>query len=307
MNSPSPLDSSNAQSPHGPASRSSRKTAVIGALVGMTALAGTLVGVGAIASAQDDPAETTTTAPASAESDATDTEFFDADFEAYDACMAEQLGDLWIEPEIVFDDVFEDIPWDPADEQQFVDAEEACSDLLPDEIKAQIEAWRPYEECVDAQIGDLPDPWANGEEPSEADWEAHDAAWDAADDACSNLLPEGVQAEMAAWEAFDECLGDAGVFDEGTSGLSAVHIETGDGFQIAEFGDTEGSVTITGTDGNLSVTSTGGVTLLDEDALDAQWGAFDEAHEACEDLLPEDLDGGFGLGSIEVFDGEFED
>ena len=71
-----------------------------------------------------------------------------------------------------------------------------------------------------------------------------------------------------------------------------MHIETGDGFSIAQFGDTEGSVTISGTAGNLDVVTTGGVTVLDEADLDAQWDAFDEAHAACEELLPEDLRAG---------------
>lgn len=273
-----------------PAAPSSKRSALIGAVLGMTALAGTIVGVGTIAGAQDEPEPDSTVIPA-AESDEADGDdeshesslLFDAEFEAFEQCMTEQLGDLWGEPDI---DVEGEIPFDEADEDKFVAAEEACNELLPEEIKAEMEAWRPYEECIDTQIGEIDDPWVDGEEPSEADWEAHDAAWQAADDACRNLLPEDVQAEMAAWDAFDDCLREAGVFDDEFSG-SAVHIETGDGFQVAEFGDLEGTVTITGTDGNLTVTASGGATILDEDALDAEWKAFDEAHVACEDALPD--------------------
>jgi len=317
-----------------PAAPASKRSAFVGAILGMTALAGTIVGVSSIAGAQDDPAPESTIEPV-AESDSdegtdsddehegTSAQFdVDIDFEAFEACMTDRLGDLWTEPEIFFD---EDLPFDeesveiaefesfsPADEQRFTDAEAACEELLPEDVKAEIEAWRPYEECIDGQIGDLDDPWAEGDEPSEADWEAHDAAWEAADDACRDLLPAEAQAEMAAWDAFDDCLRDAGVFDEGFEGSSAVHIETGDGFQIAEFGDTSGSVTITGTDGDLTVTATGGVALLDEATLDAQWEAFDAAHVACEDALPDDLEDSFGFGEFEVemfedFDEEYEE
>lgn len=255
MTLPSTPDSSDAGpdgalSRHDRPGRASGKSALAGALVGMTALAGTLVGVGAIASAQDDPAPATPPAEiGEANAADTPTDESTADWEAFETCMAGQLGDLWAEPEILFDEgdmiegeFVEAVPWEPADEQKFVEAEEQCNDLLP----------------------------------------------------------EDVQAEMEAWDAFDECLNDAGVFDEGDIVASSVHIETGDGFQVAEFGEIEGSVTVSGTDGNLTVTATGGVTLLDENTLDAEWAAFDEAHQACESLLP---DVAFGLPDL-AFDDE---
>lgn len=329
---------------------SSRRSALVGAVLGMTALAGTIVGVGAIAGAQDDPAETEPAAetrePAAADGEdadhGADSLLSDADFAAFEECMADQLGDLWISPEIddvefdeddimdfaegeggelFFEGDVDDFPeptaeeiaqWE-AEEQQFIAAEEACHDLLPDEVKAEIEAWRPYEECVDGQVGDLADPWVDGNEPTEADWEAFDAAWQAADEACRDLLPADVQAELAAWDAFDQCLQDAGVFDDRAFDDSAfddsafdgdVHIETGDGFSIAQFGDVEGSVTVSGTAGNLEIVTSGGVTVLDEADLDAQWEAFDAAHQACEDQLPEDLKDDVFFED-EFFEGEF--
>lgn len=326
----------------------SKRSALLGAVLGMTALAGTIVGVGAIAGAQDDPTDTIEPAAAEPiEADGGDEgvaiALSDGDFAAFDECMAEQLGDLWMTPEILeleeldldADDVMffaegdegemvfdgdvengefaeptpEEIAAWEAEEAQFVAAEEACNDLLPEEVKAEIAAWQPYEECIDGQIGSIEDPWLSIEEPTAADFDAHDAALQAADEACRDLLPADVQQEMAAWDAFDQCLSDAGLFDEDGFAMSAVHIETGDGFQIAEFGDVEGSVTISGTAGNLEVVSSGGVTVLDEAALDAQWEALDAeweaAHQACEDQLPEDLlDGMFFDDGFEIEEGE---
>jgi hypothetical protein len=295
----------------------SKRSALLGAVLGMTALAGTIVGVGAIASAQDEPIPESSAEPVADDGDGATSMLFDADFEAFEACMAEQLGDLWLEPEVMFgelDDLeldevellpFEEVPFDEFDEQAFVDAEQACNDLLPEEVKAEIEAWRPYEECIDGRLGDLPDPWEEGDtEPDEAAWESFDAAWEAADAACRDLLPAEAQAEMAAWDAFDECLTDAGVFDDEFDVASTVHIETGDGFQVVEFGAVDGSVTISGTDGDLTVVASGGATVIDEDALDARWAEFDEAHAACEELLPEDAFGEFEVFEGEMFDGE---
>jgi hypothetical protein len=162
---------------------------------------------------------------------------------------------------------------------------------LPDDVLADIEAWRPYEECVDEQVGDLGEPVINAEHPAEADWEAYDAAWQAADEACRELLPDDVQAEMAAWDAFDECINDAAPFGGEFAVGATVQIETPDGFQMVEFGDIEGSVTITGTADGVTVTSTGGVAVLDESTLDAEWEAFDAAQAECEQLLPEDAFG----------------
>ena len=293
---PEPVEVTATPTPAAAPETSSKRTAFIGAMVGMAALAGTIVGVGAIANAQDDTEPTAAVESAAADDtdegedrdlDADTSDLFDPDFVAFEECMAEQLGDLWIEPEFMADEL-------PKDEQKFIDADAVCSEFLPEDVKAEIEAWRPYEECVDNQVGDLDDTWVNGSEPSDADWEAYDAAREAADQACRDLLPADVQAEMAVWDEFDQCLNDAGVGDDEAFGLSSIHIETGDGFQVAEFGDENGSVTISGTAGNLSVTSDGGVTILDEAAMDAQWEEIDAAHEACEQLLPEEFQMEFG-------------
>ncbi len=204
-----------------------RRSVMLGAVLGAVALAGTIVGVSTVAGAQDEPTETE-----SAEA---------AESEGHDFA-----GDIF------FDD----------------------------------EEWEAFDQCIDEQLGDFEESDFTTE-PTDEEWAAIEAAWDAADAACSDLLPEEAKAEMEAWEAFDDCLADAGVLDEDFGAM--VHIESGDGFQVAQFGDATGSVTITGDANGVSVTTDGGVTLLDEAALDAEWEAIDAAHSACEEFLPEDL------------------
>lgn len=247
---PEPVDLASTPMPApapAPAPRASSRSAFIGALVGMAALAATVVGVSAVAGARggDEPAavsapstdEGTTDGPMVV-TDLDDSGFHDPAFDAFDACLADELGDAWTESP--------GVPGPRIDESAFADAEAGCSEFLPDEVLA----------------------------------------------------------DMEMWEAFDDCLREQGVADDVPIGFSSVHIETVDGFQIAEFGDTEGSITISGTEGALTVESTGGVTILDESALEAQWEALDAAHQACEQLLPEDMqfDGGFG---VEIFEGDF--
>ena len=302
------MDQNNEPTP----TRLSKRSALAGVLIGVTALIGTVVGVAAIAGAQDggDSSAPDTTVPVvTTPFGEVDGIAFDEDFAAFDACMAEELGDLWFQPEFLeFEEDGEipfDVPFDEEVEQRFADAEAACQNLLPDEVRADIEAWRPYDECIDSQVGELGEPWGEGDDPSDADWEAYDAAWQAADEACRELLPDDVQAEMAAWDAFDECLNDAGAFDDEFDGGTFVQIDTPDGFQMVEFGDIEGSVAIAGTADGVTVTSTGGVTVLDEAALDAQWEALDATQAGCEQLLPEDVFGDFdefGFGGFGEFD-----
>ena len=311
------MDELTEPAPIGPAPNR-RRNVLLGAVLGATALAGTVVGVGAIAGAQDSPSTESATgaAPAEADGDHTDGDwgFVDEDWAAFDECMADQLGDLWIEPEIeILGGDFDGLDLGEFDPEEFEgDLEEFFGDLegdldeffedfeaLPEIDAAEIAAWEPFEECIDSQIGDLPDPWVDGEEPTDEEWEAYDGAWMAAEEACADLMPEEARAEMEAWEAFDQCLADAGVlddamFDEGVEFGPVVHVESGDGFQIVEFGDVPGSVTISGDASGVTVSTDGGVTVLDETALDAEWEAFDAAHEECEKHLPEGLiDDGF--------------
>ena len=323
-----------------------RRPALIGALVGIMALAGTIVGVGAVAGAQGDsdptpapPADITTTNGIDDPTFDLDDEFVDEDWVAFDECLAEHLGDLWLDPGIGFDD--QDIDFDleeididldeidfgdfdfgdefdldefedfqELDEetlQAWTDAEEACFDLLPDYAKADIEAWQPYEACIDEHLGDISDPWADGTEPTEAEWQAFDAAWQAANEACFDFLPEDAKAEAELWKAYDECLNDAGVLDHGFGLGSLVHVETADGLQLIEFGDEPGSVSISGDANGVTVSTEGGVTVFDEEALDAQWEAIDAAHEECERLLPDFFEDDDFEGDFPEFDDEFDD
>lgn len=265
-----------------------RRNVLVGAVIGAAALAGTVVGVGAVAGAQDSPSTSSeqaavSTAQAEAD-DFTFDDFADTDWEAFDECISDQLGTF----EETFDDF--DLPeLDDATIEAWDAADRACEEFLPEDIKAEIAAWEPYEQCIDDQLGDLPDPWVDGEEPTDTAWQAYDEAFEAADEACSELLPEETRAEMEAFEAFDQCLTDAGVFDDGAVFGPVVHVETGDGLQIVEFGEVTGSVTITGDVNGIIVDTDGGVELLDEATLDAEWEAFDAAHEQCEQLLPEEL------------------
>ena len=250
-----------------PSTPTPRRSAILGAIVGMAALTGTIVGVSTVAGAQADP----TTAPAETSSVDDDgavevMSIDDADFAAFDDCMSEQLGDLWIEP-IEFD-----VEMDELDLGEFdIDERE-----LDEHELAELQEWT----------------------------EADEQAFEAADEACRDLLPADLQAELAEWDAYDTCVGDLGGFEDDL-GEAIVFVETGDGSQIVNFGELEGSVTITGSADGVTVSTDGGVTVLDEAALDAQWAEFGAAHEACEDLLPEDVfeeDMGFEVTEVEGTD-----
>ena len=293
MDSPEELTDPTPVSP-----RSNRHRALVGAVVGMMALAGTIIGLGAVADAADNGDPLTTLAAETEGAAAGDAEalmaVFDPDFDeeawqAHEQCMADQLGDLRVEPDVFFSG--DEPPFSENNEAVWEAADEACFDLLPQEIKDDIAAWQPYDDCIDGQVTELDvHPWVD-EEQSEAEWDAVETAWQAADEACRGHLPDHVQAQMAAFDAFDQCLTDAGVFDEGFELGAVVYVETPDGFQVVEFGGTEGSVTISGTADSVTVTSKGGATVLDEAALEAQWSEIDAAHEACEQLLPYRLSG----------------
>jgi len=149
-----------------------------------------------------------------------------------------------------------------------------------------------------------------------------------------------------AFKDFDTCLADAGVdipgalggvfngvFEGQVDGLfegeffdhefedkfpldlgAVVSVMNGDSLSVAEFGDGDGTITITKTGDDISVSSTGDVTVDDIDfdidgmeldgldfdlelgELGEEFEAFEDALSSCEDLLPEDLlDGAFFL------------
>ena len=175
----------------------------------------------------------------------------------------------------------------------------------------------------------------------------------------------GVAKFEDAFRAFDTCLADAGVgfpdvldgvFPDVLDGLfegefdgvfkgefdglfegefedefpvdlgAIVSVMNGDSLSVAEFGDGDGTVTITKTGDEISVSSTGDVTVddidfdidgmeldgfdLDLGELGEEFQAFEDALSSCEESLPEDLlDGGlfFGGGAFDWDDFTHDD
>jgi hypothetical protein len=266
-----------------------RRTSVLGgALLGAIALTTSLVGVSAIASAQDDPevdeGEAAEVAEMSDE-DLDGVEIIDVDdadldgeielddpaWAAFDECITNALGDDTF-GEAAEDTELTDEQWE-ALEAQFEQAEQACEDLLPEDVKNEIAAWKPYEECIDGQLGELD--IDEDTELSDADFEALEAQWAAADEACFDLLPESAKADAEAFEAYDQCLTDAGFNDDMGA---VVYVEDGETGQSIQFGESTGTVTITGDASGVSIATDGDVSVIDDDAF-----------EACDELLPDDL------------------
>ena len=286
MDTESPSNEASPIAPEPAAGPSRRRSALTGAVLGVVALTASVVGVSAIAGAQDDPV-TDPEPAADLLVDADDLDehedfevdaYDDAEWAEFDECLDDALAGL---EEPADDAELSDADWE-AFEAQFEAAEEACTDLLPEDVKAEMAAWEPFDQCIDDQIGDLD---IDESTVTDDDWEALDAQFEAAEEACRDLLPADALAELEAFEAFDQCLADAGFDDSvfGDSGVDGpvVFIETGDGEQIIEFGDTPGTVTITG-DANGITVAADGVTMVDEADIDA-------AFETCEQLLPEDV------------------
>ena len=208
--------------------------------------------------------------------------------------MADRLGDLWIELDFDFGDGdFDDADLDPVasetDEFGPLDdpifeawdaADEACAELLPSEIKAEIAAWEPFDVCIDEQLG-------IDENTTDEGFDAiSDDVWQAAEATCFSTLPPEIQDEILAFDAFDECLVDQGVSDGDDFG-SVVQIDGPDGFSMIEFGPGGGTVTVTGNDDQLSVSTSGDLSVFDDADLDARWEAEEAAFEMCEALLPD--------------------
>ena len=167
--------------------------------------------------------------------------------------------------------------------------------ILDDAFDADFAA---YDECIENELG------IDFETADDAAWEGlTDDAWMAADAACEDQLPQEIRDMNAAWEQYDDCLAENGI-DFGDEAIAlediddaeliedfgaAVFVEDGENFTVAEFGDADGTITITQTDGEIVVSGDGDVEILDESAfdfeVDEEWEA---AHAACEGELPED-------------------
>lgn len=88
-----------------------------------------------------------------------------------------------------------------------------------------------------------------------------------------------------ALEAFKVCLAEQGAdADSPPDGnRTSVIIVGPDGRTVVEFGEDVGSVTVTGTDEGVEVTTEGGAAVID---IEARQRSRNEAFEACAELLP---------------------
>jgi len=143
------------------------------------------------------------------------------------------------------------------------------------------------------------------------DWDGFGAA--AAE--CEELLPADVQAELVVedelWQAFDVCVEDAfaelddrnefsadGTFDDEFDFGPAVSIMDDERYRFAEFGEGDGTVTITKRGDDLAVEVSGDVEVAEEELLsevgeehfelDGEMeAAYDQVFADCEVHLPE--------------------
>lgn len=194
-------------------------------------------------------------------------------------------ADVVTEAEVVEGDYYEDdfeIP------EEFA-AAEAC--YLEAEADFGVDALDDYDDYEDAEFDGV-------------DW---DAFYEAVVE-CEQLLPADLLAEIeaddAAWEAYDVCIDDAfGELDEefGFADFGpAVSVMDGDSYSFAEFGEGDGSIVVSKTGDAIVIESTGDVEIFDEEAIEAEFAdvvideeaelVYDEAFTVCEEHLPEGLD-----------------
>ena len=154
-------------------------------------------------------------------------------------------------------------------------------------------AWAAFDQCLSDALGPIDEDGFEDIELTDDEWEALEAQWIAAEDACFDLLPEDAKAEAEAFQAYDDCLTDAGLGDDMGA---AIYVEDGETGQSIQFGEDGGTVTITGDATGVTVTTDGDVSVLDD-------AAFEAAFEACDELLPDDI---FDFEEFDEFD-DFED
>ena len=98
--------------------------------------------------------------------------------------------------------------------------------------------------------------------------------------------------DQAAFESFKTCLAAEGVegLDHDEDGTE-VSVMGPDGFSIVQLGD--GSVTVTRTGDDVTITTTGDATVMGQEDLKAAWqaeaAAWESAFEGCRNQLPEGL------------------
>lgn len=274
------LGTNDTESPnHSPETPSRRRAGMpTGALLVAMALTAAVVGISAVAGAQDsstDRRKATVEMAKTTSTELDDTTVMLEDDEAwaaFDRCLSDALGP--IDEDGIKDTELTDEDWE-ALEVQFETAEASCEEFLPDDVKSEIAAFQPFDDCIDAQLGDKT--IKDETELTDDEWEALEVQWVAAGDACFELLPKEAKAE--AFKAYDDCLADAGLGDDMGA---VVYVEDGEIGQSIQFGEDGGTVTITGDATGVSVTTDGDVSVLDD-------AAFEAAFEACDELLTEDI------------------
>lgn len=278
--------------PESPSTASSRwPSAVAGAAIGVLALTASVMGISAIVGAQDDSPPAAESAANTAVAirdgllsddadtpDKADDVWIDADDEqwaAYDACLDSALGAVDFPND---ESKMSEAAWEEL-EDQFELAEAECESTLPEDVKAEMAAWEPFDSCLDDQLSEVElDKMMELTDEQMADI---DAKFSAAEEVCAAVLPAGAAAEYAAFVNFEQCLSDAGLSDETLDDGPVVHIDTMDGEQIIAFGEATGTVTITGTAAGITV-ETSDVTIVNSSDVE-------EALDTCEQLLPENL------------------
>lgn len=100
--------------------------------------------------------------------------------------------------------------------------------------------------------------------------------------------------DRAAFQSFKTCLTEAGVegFEHDEDGTE-ISVTGPDGFSIVRLGD--GSVTVTRSGDEVTITTTGDATVMDIEDLRTTWqteaAAWQSAFESCRDRLPEGFRG----------------
>ncbi len=267
---------------------------IIAAALGAIVMAAAVVGIslnanaGSINNSADQASGATipptTTAPGDTPAAAPETtamafgdEDFADDYEEpypeYVLCMEE--SGIYAELEVMDEEDYEamDAAWAE------VDAE--CSLLLPEEVQIENAAWIAHSECVEEMLGS---------EFWDSEQAIDEALYRDADRACRSVLPEHLQEEAAAWDAHSDCLreifGDAFYGDGDTVSYSTMN-----DYESYLLGEGDSTITITKTDGQVTVTVDGDVIVQDEDYWAAEDARWMEGEQACEHLIPSHEEG----------------
>lgn len=261
-------------------SRSKRTSGIVGGVIGSLGLAASIVALSATAGAASPTLQADPT-PAPTVEDVTETVENDEAFAAAEACWADIEATFSFESNVEVDA----IDWDAVDAEA-----EKCDALLPQEVQDQIaadeEAWAPYDDCIDAVFEE------------------------------QGIDLDGPSSFVIAGDVDDDFDGELALEFADADFGPAVSIIDGEEMSFAEFGDGDGTITITKTGDDISVSSDGDVVvetfdmadeaiMLDGEILDGEAfeddmfldAELEEALSSCDDKLPEgiDLEDGFGV------------